>query len=54
MLRIGTLEMDANSSVPIRNIRAYEQGKLNIAKAQADTVFALARALSCKVEDLIY
>ena len=52
--KLSQSELASISSVPIRNIRAYEQGKLNIAKAQADTVFALARALSCKVEDLIY
>lgn len=42
------------SDVPARTIRAYEQGKLDIAKAQADTVLSLARALNCSIEDLIY
>ena len=52
--KLSQSELATISNVPIRNIRAYEQGKLDIAKAQADTVLSLARALNCSFEDLIY
>lgn len=42
------------SDVPVRTIRAYEQNKLDIKKAQADTVSALAKALRCSIDYLIY
>lgn len=41
------------SGVPARTIKAYEQGKLDISKAQADTLYKLARTLDCTIEDLI-
>lgn len=41
------------SGVPLRTIRAYEQGTLDIAKAQGETLYYLARALGCSIEDLI-
>ncbi|MBQ7144340.1 MAG: helix-turn-helix transcriptional regulator [Oscillospiraceae bacterium] len=41
------------SGVKLRSIRAYEQGDLDVAKAQYDTLRALSGALSCTVEDLI-
>ena len=41
------------SGVPIRTIRGYEQGKLDIAKAQADTLYKLSKVLNCTIEDLI-
>lgn len=41
------------SDVKLRSIRAYEQGDLDIGKAQYDTLTALAQALRCRVEDLI-
>lgn len=52
--KLSQSELATISNVPIRNIRAYEQGKLDIAKAQTDAVFSLARALNCSIEDLIY
>ena len=42
------------TDIPARTIRAYEQGKLDLAKAQADTVLILAKTLGCSYEDLIY
>ena len=42
------------SDVPVRTIRTYEQNKLDIKKAQADTVSALAKALRCSIDYLIY
>ncbi len=41
------------SEVPLRNIRAYEQGKIDISKAQAETLYALSKVLNCSIEDLI-
>lgn len=53
---IGLSQSDLSllADVPVRTIRAYEQNKLDIKKAQADTVVELARALSCSVDYLIY
>ena len=41
------------SGVPERNIKAYEQGKIDIGRAQAETLYALAKVLNCSIEDLI-
>ncbi len=41
------------SGVNLRSIKAYEQGDLDIARAQYDTLAYLAGALSCEVRDLI-
>ncbi len=40
------------SGIPINTIRAYEQGRKDISKAQAETVLRLARALKCDAEEL--
>ncbi len=52
-LGLSQLELAALSGVPERTIRSYEQGKVDIAKAQAETLYALARILGCSIEDLI-
>lgn len=41
------------SGVNLRMIQYYEQGAKDINKAEALTVYRLARALNCTVEDLI-
>lgn len=41
------------SGVNIRMIQYYEQGVKDINKAQAITVYKLASALGCSMEDLI-
>ena len=41
------------SGVPLRTIQQYEQRQKNINKAQAQYVAMLARALYCKMEDLL-
>lgn len=41
------------SGVSVRMIQYYEQGIKDINKAQAETVYKLARALNCNMEDLI-
>lgn len=41
------------SNVPIRNIRAYEQGSVDISVAEGKTLYALAKTLNCSIEELI-
>lgn len=41
------------SGVSVRMIQHYEQGVKDINKAQAITVYQLAEALSCRMENLI-
>lgn len=53
MLGLNQTELAALSGVPERTIRSYEQGKVDIAKAQAETLYALSQILGCTVEDLI-
>lgn len=46
-------ELAAMSGVPVRTIQQYEQRQKNINHARACQVAALARALCCRVEDLL-
>jgi len=46
-------ELATLSSVALRSIQMYEQRDKDINKAQAETLRALARALSCSIEDLL-
>lgn len=41
------------SGVKLRSIQMYEQKQNDIDKAQANTLFALANALNCNIEDLL-
>lgn len=41
------------SGVSVRMIEQYEQGLRELNKAQAITVYKLAEALGCRVEDLL-
>ena len=41
------------SDVNVRMIQHYEQGAKDINKAQAGTLYKLAQALGCSMEDLI-
>ena len=41
------------SGVNIRTIRSYEQGTIDLAKAQGETLLMLAKALNCSMEDLL-
>ena len=45
-------ELSELSGVTLRMIQAYEQGDQDIRRAEARTVFALARVLGCRVEML--
>lgn len=51
--QLSQTELASISGVPVRTIKAYEQEKLDISKAQADTLYKLARTLNCTIEDLI-
>lgn len=46
-------ELAKISGVSLRTIKAYEQGKLDISKAQGGTLYKLSKALDCAIEDLI-
>lgn len=48
-----SLEALEASGVNIRSIQLYEQGVNDIDRAQAKTVYRLASALACSVEDLL-
>ena len=41
------------SGVNLRMIQHYEQGVKDINKAQAITLYKLAQALECRIEDLL-
>ena len=41
------------SGVSVRMIEQYEQSKKDINRASADTVYRLAKALHCRMEELI-
>ena len=51
--RLSQSELALISSVNLRSIKAYEQGDLDISKAQYDTLSNLSKALNCEVKDLI-
>ncbi len=46
-------ELASLSGVSLRSVKMYEQRHKDINKAGAETVFRLAKALGCTVEDLI-
>ncbi len=47
----GALAKAAGVSAPM--IQFYEQGQRDINKAQVQTVYKLAKALNCTIEDII-
>ena len=51
--KLSQEELAILSDVNVRSIRAYEQGKNDIAKAQGDTLQMLAKALDCSIEELL-
>lgn len=51
--KLSQTQLSEISKVSLRTIKAYEQKKLDISKAQADTLYKLARTLDCTMEDLI-
>ena len=46
-------ELSKKSKIPLRSIKAYEQGSRDLLKAQAETLYILARTLDCTMEDLL-
>ena len=46
-------ELAKVSGISLRSIQMYEQRKKDINKASAETIYRLAKSLSCTVEDLI-
>lgn len=46
-------KLSEESGVNLQMIQKYEQGVKDINKAQAETVYKLARALNCNMEDII-
>lgn len=50
---LSQTELAKISGVPLRSIKAYEQEATKIQKAQAETLYLLARALDCRIEELL-
>ncbi|MBR5845527.1 MAG: helix-turn-helix transcriptional regulator [Rikenellaceae bacterium] len=46
-------ELAGRSGVSVRTLQYYEQGALDFNKAAVETVYRLAVALECSVEELI-
>lgn len=51
--QISQSELSKMSGVSLRSIQLYEQKVNDIDKAQAQTLYKLARALGCNIEDLL-
>ena len=51
--KLSQTELAGISGVSLRAIKAYEQGKLDISKAQGETLYKLAKTLDCSIENLI-
>lgn len=47
-------KLSEKSGVNVQMVQKYEQGVKDINKAQAETVYKLAQALECTVEDLLH
>ena len=45
--------LSKKANVSLRTLQAYEQDDRDLNKAQAETVYKLAKALNCKMEELI-
>ena len=52
-LKLSQNQLAEESAVNARMIQHYEQGFKDINKAQAITLYKLAQALNCKIEDLL-
>lgn len=46
-------QLSVLSGVKLRSIQAYEQGDNDIQKAQAETLYLLAKTLDCTIEELL-
>lgn len=45
--------LSKKANVSLRSLQAYEQDDRDLNKAQAETVYKLAQALDCTIEELI-
>lgn len=45
--------LSKKANLSLRSLQAYEQDDRDLNKAQAETVYKLAKALNCKMEELI-
>lgn len=50
---LSQAQLAKQTGIPLKTIQQYEQGQKDIRHARVDSVIALSRALSCKVEDLV-
>ena len=50
---LSQFQLAKASGVSLRMLQKYEQGDRDIKKAQAETVYKLAKTLNCKMEELI-
>ena len=46
-------ELARQSGVSLRSIQMYEQRRKDINKASVETIYSLAKALGCEIEDLM-
>ena len=46
-------EFSKLTNVPLRTIKAYEQGDIELEKAQVKTVIIFSKILDCRIEDLL-
>ena len=53
--RLGITQEDLaeNTGISLQTIRAYEQGKLDIGNAKAESVYLLARVPGCTMEEIL-
>ncbi|WP_298654257.1 helix-turn-helix transcriptional regulator [uncultured Eubacterium sp.] len=50
---LSQFQLAKASGVSLRMLQKYEQGDRDIKKAQAETVYKLAKVLNCQMEELI-
>lgn len=51
--KLSQSQLAKASGVSLRMLQKYEQGDRDLNKAQSETVYKLAKALNCKMEELI-
>lgn len=50
---LSRAQLAERSDVSLRSIQMYEQRNKNINKASAESIYRMAKALGCAMEDLI-
>ena len=51
--KLSQSQLAKASGVSLRMLQKYEQGDRDIKKAKAETVYKIAQALDCTIEELI-